>query len=324
MGGLTLGGGHGYLTRKYGLTVDNLLGADVVLADGRLVHASDEENPDLFWALRGGGGNFGVVTSLLFQVHPVDTVHAGPTFWPMEQAETVLRWYRDFLPNAPRDLYGFFAFLTVPPGPPFPEQLHGKKMCGVVWCYTGPEDELEQTFAPILDVGEPALHGVQAMPYPAMQSMFDELYAAGDQWYWKGDFVREIPDEAVALHVEYGEQLPSMLSTMHLYPIDGAVHDVEADAMAWSYRDATWSMVIVGVDPNPSTNVTLKQWTRDYWNELHPYSEGGAYPNFLMDEGQERVRASYRGNYDRLTEVKAKYDPNNFFRVNQNVEPAVV
>ena len=324
VGGLTLGGGHGYLTRKYGLTVDNLLEADVVLADGRLVHASEAENPDLFWALRGGGGNFGVVTSFRFQAHPVDTVHAGPTFWPMEQAETVLRWYRDFLPTAPRDLYGFFAFLTVPAGPPFPEELHGKKMCGIVWCYTGPEEEVEQTFAPVLDVGEPALHGVQAMPYPAMQSMFDELYAAGDQWYWKGDFVKEIPDEAVALHVEHGAKLPSALSTMHLYPIDGAVQEVDEDATAWSYRDVTWSMVIVGVDPDPAKNAELKQWTRAYWTALHPYSAGGAYPNFLMDEGQERVRTSYRGNYDRLAEIKAKYDPDNFFRVNQNVEPAAV
>ncbi len=320
--GLTLGGGHGYLSRKYGLAVDNLLGADVVLADGRLVHASDEENPDLFWALRGGGGNFGVVTSFLFQVHQVDTVHAGPTFWPMEQAETVLRWYRDFLPSAPRDLYGFFAFLTVPPGPPFPEALHGKKMCGVVWCYTGPEDEVEQTFAPVLKVGEPALHGVQAMPYPMMQSMFDELYASGDQWYWKGDFVKEISDEAVALHVEHGAELPSMLSTMHLYPIDGAVHEVDENETAWSYRDVMYSMAIVGVDPNPEKNEELRRWTRGYWNALHPHSAGGAYPNFLMDEGQERVRASYRGNYDRLAQVKATYDPDNRFRVNQNIQPA--
>ena len=322
--GLTLGGGHGYLTRKHGLTIDNLLEADVVLADGRLVHASEDQNADLFWALRGGGGNFGVVTSFLFRVHPVDTVHAGPTLWPMEQAETVLRWYRDFLPTAPRDLYGFFAFLTVPPGPPFPEELHLKKMCGVVWCYTGPEEALEETFAPVLEVGEPALHGVQAMPYPAMQSMFDALYTPGHQWYWKGDFVEEIPDAAVALHAEHGAQLPSMLSTMHLYPIDGAVHDVEETETAWSYRDVTYSMVIVGVDPDPGMNEELRNWTRGYWNALHPYSAGGAYPNFLMDEGQERVRASYRGNYDRLAQVKAKYDPENRFRVNQNIQPANV
>lgn len=322
VGGLTLGGGHGYLTRKYGLTVDNLLGADVVLSDGRFVHADENENADLFWALRGGGGNFGVVTSFEFQAHPVETVMAGPTLWSMDQAETVLRWYRDFFPNAPRDLYGFFAFLTVPPEAPFPEELHRKKMCGVIWCYTGPEDKADQVFAPALAVGTPALHGVQSMPYPAMQSMFDALYAPGDQWYWKGDFVKEIPDEAVALHVEHGAKLPSMLSTMHLYPIDGAVHDVAEDAMAWSYRDVNWSMVIVGVDPDPETNDVLKQWTRAYWTALHPYSAGGAYPNFLMDEGQERVRASYRGNYDRLSQIKATYDPDNLFRVNQNIAPA--
>ena len=320
--GLTLSGGHGYLTRTYGLTIDNLLAADVVLIDGRLVHASADENPELFWALRGGGGNFGVVTSFLFRVHPVETVYAGPTFWPMEQAETVLRWYRDFLPNAPRDLYGFFAFLTVPPVAPFPEELHRKKVCGIIWCYTGPEDEVEQTFAPVLEVGTPSLHGVQAMTYSALQSMFDDLYTPGHQWYWKGDFVSELPDEAVALHVEHGANLPSPLSTMHLYPIDGAVHEVGETDTAWSYRDEMWSMVIVGVDPDPGTNDDLRTWTRDYWKALHPYSAGGAYPNFMMEEGQERIRASYRGNYDRLAAVKAVYDPENRFRVNQNIEPA--
>ena len=324
VGGLTLGGGHGYLTRKYGLTIDNLLEADLVLADGRHVTTSADQHPDLFWALRGGGGNFGVVTSFLFRVHPVETAYAGPTLWPMEQAETVLRWYRGFLPTAPRELYGFLAFLTVPPGPPFPEALHLKKMCGVVWCYTGPENTVEKTFAPVLEVGEPAFHGVQAMPYPAMQNMFDALYAPGHQWYWKGDFVREIPDEAVALHVEHGATLPSMLSTMHLYPIDGAVHDVEETETAWSYRDVTYSMVIVGVDSDPEKNEELRAWTRSYWKALHPFSAGGAYPNFLMDEGQERVRASYRGNYNRLAQVKAKYDPDNLFRVNKNIQPAAV
>jgi hypothetical protein len=160
------------------------------------------------------------------------------------------------------------------------------------------------------------------MTYSALQSMFDDLYTPGHQWYWKGDFVSDIPDEAVALHVEHGANLPSPLSTMHLYPIDGAVHEVGETDTAWSYRDEMWSMVIVGVDPDPGTNDDLRTWTRDYWKALHPYSAGGAYPNFMMEEGQERIRASYRGNYDRLAAVKAVYDPENRFRVNQNIEPA--
>ncbi len=321
VGGLTLGGGHGYLTRKYGLTIDNLLSADVVLADGSFVTASEDEHADLFWALRGGGGNFGVVTSFAFRLHPVDTIVGGPTLWPIDQAPEVMRWYRDFIEGAPEDLYGFFAFLEVPPGPPFPEALHGKKMCGIVWCYTGPEDQADEVFAPVQTVGTPALHGVHAMPYPALQSAFDALYPPGLHWYWKGDFVKELSDEAIAEHVKHAE-VPTMHSTMHLYPINGAVHDVDEDETAWAYRDATWSMVIAGVDPDPGNADPVTAWARDYWEALHPHSAGGAYLNFMMEEGDERIRATYGGNYDRLARIKAEYDPENRFRVNQNIKPA--
>jgi FAD/FMN-containing dehydrogenase len=321
VGGLTLGGGHGHLTRKYGLTIDNLLAADVVLADGRFVTASADEHPDLFWALRGGGGNFGVVTSFLFRLHPVSTVLAGPTLWPLERAADVMRWYREFVPAAPEDLNGFFAFLVVPPAPPFPEELHKRKMCGVVWCYTGPAEDADRVFQPIQEFGPPALHGVQAMPYPALQSAFDALYPPGLQWYWRGDFVSELSDAAIALHVEYGSQLPTLHSTMHLYPIDGAVHRVARSETAFSYRDTTWSEVIVGVDPDPANRQRITTWTKDYWEALHPYSDGGAYVNFMMDESQDRVRATYRENYDRLVGVKNTYDPTNFFRCNQNIKP---
>ncbi len=324
VGGLTLGGGHGYLSRKYGLTIDNLLAADIVLADGRLVTASADEHADLFWAIRGGGGNFGVVTSFLLQLHPVDTIIGGPTLWPIEQSSDVLRWYRDFLPNAPRDLNGFFAFLSVPPAPPFPEELHNKTVCGIVWCYTGPKEQADEVFAPVQNVGTPALHGIQPMPYPALQSAFDALYPPGLQWYWKGDIFRELSDEAIAIHVQYGSQLPTPLSGMHLYPIDGAVHDVGEDETAWAYRDATWSMVIGGIDPDPANVDSMTRWARDYWQALHPYSAGGAYVNFMMEEGQERVQASYRDNYARLAQIKAKYDPDNLFHVNQNIKPAAM
>jgi FAD/FMN-containing dehydrogenase len=322
VGGLTLGGGLGHLTRKCGLAIDNLLEADVVLADGRLITAGPDEHQDLYWALRGGGGNFGVVTSFLFRLHPISTVYAGPMLWDIERSDEVLRWYRNFIPQAPDDLNGFFVFLTVPPVAPFPEELHGKTMCGVVWCYTGPLDQAEATFAPIRDrFGIPALDWVGPLPQPALQSMFDPFYPPGQQWYWKADFFSELPDAAVARHVEYGSNLPTPLSTMHLYPIDGAAGRVANDATAWNFRSSKWGQVMVGVSPDPADNERMTTWTRSYWEALHPYSDGGAYVNMMMEEGDERIRASYGDNYDRLAAVKATYDPDNFFHVNQNIRP---
>jgi FAD/FMN-containing dehydrogenase len=324
VGGLTLGGGIGHLSRACGLTIDNLLEADLVLADGSVVTANAEQHPDLFWALRGGGGNFGVVTSFLFRLHPISTVYAGPMLWHMERAEEVLRWYREFIAAAPDEINGWFAFLTVPPGPPFPEHLHLKKMCGIVWCYTGPLDRAEALFAPIRDrFGGPALDFVGPLPHPALQGMFDAVYPPGDQWYWRADFVNELSDEAIALHVEHGATLPTPKSTMHLYPVNGAAGRVDRNATAWSYRDATWAEVIVGVDPDPANAGQLKDWAVAYWEALHPYSAGGAYVNFMMDEGQERVQATYRDNYARLAAIKRRYDPTNLFHVNQNIRPSV-
>jgi len=320
VGGITLGGGIGHLTRQMGLAIDNLLEADVVLADGSLVTASETENPELFWALRGGGGNFGVVTSFLFRLHPLPNLYAGPMLWPVDRSAEVLRWYREFITTAPDDLNGFFAFLTVPAVAPFPEELWNQKMCGVVWAYTG--DTPEEVFAPIRSqFGPPALDWVGPIPHPALQSMFDELYPTGDQWYWKADFVKEIPDEAVDIHVQFAEQLPTGKSTMHLYPIDGVASRVAKDATAWNYRDAKWGMVMVGVSPDPADNEHMIEWTRSYWSALHPYSAGGAYVNMMMEEGEDRVRASYGEHYDRLAAIKGKYDPNNLFRVNQNIKP---
>jgi FAD/FMN-containing dehydrogenase len=322
VGGLTLGGGLGHLTRKCGLAIDNLLEAEMVLANGEKVRASADENPDLFWAIRGGGGNFGVVTSFKFRLHEVGTVIGGPTFWPVEAAAEVLSAYREFLPAAPRELNGFFAFATVPPAPPFPEEIHLRKVCGVVWCYVGEEADAAKAMAPLLDATpEPLMHGVQPMPHPALQSAFDGIYPKGDQWYWRADFVNEIPDEAVEAHAKFGAEMPTMKSTMHLYPIDGAAHDPAPEDTAWSYRDATWGAVFAGVDPDPANAGTIRDWTVDYFEALHPYSAGGAYVNMMMEEGKERVRDSYRGNYDRLASIKATYDPGNLFRVNQNIEP---
>lgn len=319
-GGLTLGGGLGHLTRNHGLTIDNLLEADVVLADGSMVVAGPDENADLFWALRGGGGNFGVVTSFLYQAHPVHTIFGGPTLWNLDRTEEIMKWYRDFIRSAPEELTGFFAFLTVPPAPPFPEHLYMQPMCGVVWCYSGDLDKAEELFAPVRAL-EPDLYGVQNMPFPMINSAFDGLYPPGHQWYWRADFFSEISDDAVAAHAEWGRKLPTMQSTMHLYPIDGKAHRIGNSDTPWGYRDAHWAGVIVGVDPDPSKKDELRDWAVAYYDALHPHSSGGAYVNFMMDEGQERVRASYRDNYDRLSEIKAKYDPNNLFRVNQNIRP---
>ncbi len=294
-----------------------------MLASGERVTASADDHPDLYWAIRGGGGNFGVVTSFLFRLHEVDTVIAGPTFWPVEAGAEVLSVYREFITAAPRELNGFFAFASVPPGPPFPEELHLRKVSGIVWCYVGGEEDAAKAMAPLLDnVPEPLMHGVQPMPHPALQSAFDEVYPEGDQWYWRADFVKEITDEAVEAHQKHGAEMPTWKSTMHMYPIDGAAHDLGPTDTAWSYRDANWGSVFAGVDPDPANAEQIGRWSVDYHEALHPHSAGGAYVNMMMDEGEERVRASYRDNYDRLARIKRQYDPDNLFRVNQNVKPA--
>jgi hypothetical protein len=322
VGGLTLGGGMGHLTRQFGLTIDSMLAADVVLADGRFVVASADENPDLFWAIRGGGGNFGVVTSFLFQAHPAQIVCAGPMLWELDQAADIMKWYRGFIIKAPEELNGFFAFLTVPPGPPFPEALHLKKMCGIVWCYNGSLEKANELLAPLRSFRPPAFEFFVPMPVPMLNSMFDGLYVPGLQWYWKADFVNELSDEAIARHVKHGSEMPTMLSTTHLYPIDGAAHKVGKNDTPWAYRDAIWSEVIVGVDPDPANKDRITAWAKAYYDALHPYGAGGAYVNFMMDgEGEDRIRATYGKNYAKLAQIKAKYDPKNFFHVNQNIRP---
>ncbi|MFC4603122.1 FAD-binding oxidoreductase [Rhodococcus kronopolitis] len=327
VGGLTLGGGIGYLSRRFGLTVDNLLAADVVLADGTFVTASESEHSDLFWALRGGGGNFGVVTSFRFRCHDIGehgTVIGGPVLYDLADTPAVMRWYRELLPSLPEELSGWLGLMTVPPAPPFPEELWGRKVCGIVWCYSGSHDRADEVLEPIRSFGSPLLDGLHPMPFNVLQSAFDGLYPAGLQWYWRADFFNEISDDAIDVHCKFGARLPTGHSTMHLYPIDGAAGRVADDATAFAYRGGGWAGVIVGVDPDPANADTITGWAKDYWTELHPTSAGGAYVNFLMDEGQDRVRASYLGNYDRLAEVKERYDPDNVFHINQNIRPAAV
>jgi hypothetical protein len=322
--GLTLGGGHGYLTRAFGLTIDNLLEADVVLADGSFVTANESQHRDLFWALRGGGGNFGVVTSFLFRAHPVSDVFAGPMFWDIGHAATIMRAYREFLPRATEQLCPFLGLKTVPSTAPFPQELWGRRICAIISCFNGNEEHGRRALQPLLDsLPTPLLDGRASMPFTALQSLFDGLLPKGLQWYWKGDFVRELSDEAIETHIAHAAKSPSELSLMHLYPIDGAVRRVDAQATAWSCRDAQWSMVIAGIDPDPRKAAALRKWGRDYWSAVHRFNPGGAYINFMGDdEDDERLRATYGPNYPRLAAVKKQYDPRNLFRVNQNIRPA--
>ena len=320
VGGLTLGGGVGHLSRGCGLTIDNLVAARVVLADGSIVDTDAERESDLFWAIRGGGGNFGVVTSFSFRAHPISMVQAGPVLYDLADAADVLSWYREFLPAQPRPLSGFFAFLSIPPGPPFPEELHLRKVCGIVWCYAGEDDS--PALREARSFGKPLLDGIAPVPMPAWNTAFDAVYPAGDQWYWRGEFVKEIPDVAIEKHVEFAEAMPTWKSTMHLYAIDGAPSEVGSDEMAWAYRDAVWAQVIAGVDPDPANADAIRSWASDYSDAIRPHTLGTGYVNFQMQEEGARVKAMYGKNYDRLARIKAQYDGDNTFSVNQNIRPA--
>jgi FAD binding domain/Berberine and berberine like len=321
IGGLALHGGTGYLTRRFGLTLDNIEEVDVVTADGRLVVASERDNSDLFWAVRGGGGNFGVVASLVLRLHPVHTVVAGPVLWPIDRSAEVLAFFSDFIATAPETMSGIFAFLSVPPGPPFPEELRRRTMCGVVFCYTGPPDTFETVFAPFRALA-PAFTFLVPMPFPVLQTLFDPLYPAGLQQYWRGDNFVELTPAAIAAHVEWGAKLPTPLSSILIYPIDGAVHRVAESATAFADRSARWAQVIVGADPDPANNDAVIGWVKSAWKATHPHGAGGVYLNFTGVEEQDRIRASYRGNYDRLRTVKRAWDPSNLFRVNHNIPPS--
>lgn len=323
IGGLALGGGLGHLTRAYGLTIDNLLEADVVLADGSYVKASPDEHTDLFWAIRGGGGNFGVVVSFLFRAHPVNIVYGGPMLWEMKDAKTMMQWYRRFIVEAPKNVSCFLALMTVPPAPPFPEELRLKKVCGIVWCCNSSEEEAGKAFQSARDLKAPILDWAGPLPFPVLQSLFDAAAPPGLQHYWKGDYVNELSDEAIDLHLRHAQHFPTWQSAMHLYPINGAASDIGRQDTAWNYRTANWATVIMGVGEDPSANDLNISWAKNYFQDLQPYCAGGAYVNFMMEEGMERVKASYGENYDRLAKIKTKYDPHNLFRVNQNIKPLV-
>ncbi len=320
VGGLTLGGGLGYLTRKYGLSIDNLLSVDLVTASGEFVTASADENTELFWGVRGGGGNFGVVTSFEFQAHPVSIVYGGPLIYPVEMANDVLKLYRDFLASAPDEMNAFFAFLIVPPGPPFPEHLWNKTMCGLVCCYIGPMEQTETVVRPLREFGPPALDMLGPIPFPVLNSLFDELAPSGLQQYWKADLTTDLTDEMIEVHAAFGPKLPTIPSIAHIYAVSGAANRVAPDATAYAHRRARFTHFIGAAYTDPAETPQHVAWVRDYWSALHPYAEG-AYANFLMDEGEERVRSIYGANYERLVDLKRRYDPTNLFHMNQNIKP---
>lgn len=319
--GLTLGGGIGYLTRGHGLACDNLIGAEVVTADGRTLKVSSDENADLLWALRGGSGNFGIATALEFQLHPLADVYGGPMFFELEHAGDLFRWYREFIVDAPEEFGGFPAFQIAPPLPFIPEDRHGDTFVIFVACWAGPLDEGEAMIDKIREVAPVVAEHVGPMPYPALNSAFDGLVPAGLQHYWKANFVRELTDDAIAAHLEHGPRVPAVNSTMHLYPINGAAQRVSADEAAFGHREATFAPVIAGMWPDPADNEANIAWVRDYYAATAPHSEEGGYVNFAGADDQDRVRANYGSNYERLVAVKRRYDPDNLFHHNQNIKP---
>lgn len=321
LSGLTLGGGIGYLARGCGLTIDNLISADVVTADGKFLTASERENEDLFWGLRGAGSNFGVVTSLQYRLHPIDQVYAGPIFYNLEDAAALLQMFDQFIDDAPEQFGGFPAFQIAPPLPFIPENRHGDTLAAAVVHWAGPLDQAEKVLKPFRDVAPIVADGTGPLPYPALNGAFDGLFPKGIRAYWKGAFAKELPAEAIKAHVEHGSKAPEVSATMHLYPINGACHRVAAGDTAFAYRDAKYGMVILASWTDPTKDAERRQWVREYYDAVAPYSEPGGYINFMQDDDYAKIQDNYRQNYDRLVALKRTYDPQNLFHVNQNIAP---
>jgi FAD/FMN-containing dehydrogenase len=319
--GLTLGGGIGYLTRGYGLSLDNLLSVDVVTADGQYRRASKDENADLFWGLRGGGGNFGVATSLEFQLHPVNDVYVGIFFYELDQAADLLRFFREFIPDAPEAYGAFPAFQVAPPLPFIPEDRHGDTFCAAIVHWAGPLEEGETAMAPFRDLAPRVGEMVGPMPYPALNAAFDGLFPKGMRSYWKGAYVNELTDAAIEQHLIHGPKVPGVSATMHRYPINGAAGRVASDETAFAYRNATFAPVFVAAWQDPAEDQERIKWVRDYYQAIAPHSEAGGYINFMSDDDQSRIQDNYRDNYNRLVEVKRVFDPDNLFHHNQNIKP---
>jgi FAD/FMN-containing dehydrogenase len=317
--GLTLGGGMGYLSRAYGLTCDNLISADVVTANGDFVTCDAERNTDLFWAIRGGGGNFGVVTSFEYQLHPVSHVLGGPTFYRLDG--DVLRNYEKLMAEAPLELTVIFAMTRGLPVPFLPEEWHDKPVMATVTCWSGAEEKDDEITAMVAGLGEVLGQAHWRMLFPEINTLFDDLLPRGLQHYWKATVGREISEEVLAIHLEHGAMVPTMESGPFFFPIDGACHQVGVDDTAFAHRDSTYSLVISGSWKDAADNEQNTAWVRNYYDALLPHSEPGGYINFMSGDDQERAPDNFGANYRRLREIKAKYDRGNLFRMNQNIVP---
>lgn len=319
VGGLTTGGGLGHLARRCGLACDNLVSVDLVTADGSFVTCTDEQHEDLMWAVRGGGGNFGVVTSFAYRLHPIDDILGGPTFFPLDA--DVIRRYRELVAEADERLGAVFVVGLGPPVPFLPERWHGRPVCGMVTCWTGPPDEDDRIRERVAALGPVLGRHLERMPYPVINTLFDELVPAGLFHYWKGSFTQSLPDGVVDTLVEYGATTPSIQSVTVVFPIDGACHRVGPEETAFSYRDADYAIALSPTLATREDCEAQKDWVRAFHRGLEPHSLEGGYVNFMDADDQDRVRANYRTNYDRLRDLKRRYDPGNLFRLNHNIAP---
>lgn len=321
--GFTVGGGFGYLSRKYGLTIDNLLSADVVTADGRLLIASETENSDLFWGIRGGGGNFGIVTSFEFRLHPVGPIIlGGMLLHPLAKAKEVLRFYRDYVAKAPEELSIFLGFVTAPKAPYLPEHIQGTPVLAVIVCYVGAIDEGERIIQPLRKFGPPEVDLVGPKPYVALQSMLDAANPPGWQNYWKSEYLKSFSDEAIDILIEYAAKRPSPMSKIMIGHLLGVVNRVSDNETPYNHRDAPFIINIVSMWSDTTKNEENIKWAKALWNAVQPFATGGVYVNFLMTEGADRIMAAYgKENYKRLVVLKNRYDPTNFFSLNQNIKP---
>jgi FAD/FMN-containing dehydrogenase len=320
--GLTLGGGIGWIQRKYGLTIDQLLSVEVVTADGELLVASENENPDLFWGVRGGGGNFGIVTEFEFRMVPLGpTVLAGPVFWPMEEAPKVLRFYRDWIADCPDELMTIVMQRRAPALPVVPAELVGRPVVGVAACYAGPVEEGEAILRPLKAFGSPVLDLCQPKPFLAHQGSLDASFPHGAWYYVRSCDVAQLSDQVLDIVVEHGGRIVSPLSSIALWQMGGAVARVGEEETAFHGRQAGFTFNINGNSHSAEGFEEERQWARDYWSALAPYHTS-VYVNFLMEEGEERIRQAYgAAKYDRLKALKRKFDPTNLFRLNQNIRP---
>ena len=324
VGGLTLGGGLGYLTRRFGWAVDNLLEVEVVTADGEIRTASRGENSDLFWALRGGGGNFGVVTRFTFRLHEVGpTVFGGLIAWPFERADEILRAHRRITVEAPRELAVWHALLHAPPAPFVPEEWHGRKLCAMVVCYSGDLARADEVLAPIRSLSDPVIDLLAEQPYTQVQSQLDATEPKGMHYYWKTEYLTELSDDFLSALAELFATCPIPDGDIGVLHLEGALNEHDEDDGAVGNRDARYVFGVKGMwEPDEPKADSFRQWVREAWEQLRPFSTGRTYINFQSaDEGEERVRASYGANFDRLVEIKQAYDPDNVFRSNRNIRP---